>query len=304
MPICEADPWRFQYFEHIDCPPDVRISTEDPDSWEWFPRTSLDLRQACGSLVTGPAGRAARCDAAVVPGVLQADHEPARHGHRQPGDRLGRGVQGGTDRRTLLVHAADRCACQHRCGAGGRRTALVAAHHGRHADRAARSIIGSSTPKRCRRSRTGAAHGRARHLRGYTGMVNFETIGGRIIEAHLRFADQWPDLYGARLGGGAWCVLHVTGDWDYAGRQSHRRIQRGAVRATWPTLSPPARGADRTKCWPFRAYPACRSPFTRTRRRSTTPCRPGGFRLAIVNSTSLSAGEAGREKLREALLSG
>ena len=31
---------------------------------------------------------------------------------------------------------------------------------------------------------------------------------------------------------------------------------------------------------------------------------PGGFRLAIVNSTSLSAGEAGREKLREALLSG
>ena len=35
---------------------------------------------------------------------------------------------------------------------------------------------------------------------GYTGMVNFETIGGRIIEAHLRFADQWPDLYG---GGGS-----------------------------------------------------------------------------------------------------
>src|SRR5258708_21044666 len=28
-------------------------------------------------------------------------------------------------------------------------------------------------------------------------MLNLETIGGRIIEAHLRFADQWPDLYGA-----------------------------------------------------------------------------------------------------------
>ena len=37
MPICEADPWRFQYFEHVACPEDVRISTEDPDSWEWFP---------------------------------------------------------------------------------------------------------------------------------------------------------------------------------------------------------------------------------------------------------------------------
>ncbi len=38
MPICEADPWRFQYFENIPCPEDVRISTEDSDSWEWYPR--------------------------------------------------------------------------------------------------------------------------------------------------------------------------------------------------------------------------------------------------------------------------
>ena len=38
MPICEADPWRFQYFENVACPDDVRISTEDPDSWEWYPQ--------------------------------------------------------------------------------------------------------------------------------------------------------------------------------------------------------------------------------------------------------------------------
>ena len=31
---------------------------------------------------------------------------------------------------------------------------------------------------------------------------------------------------------------------------------------------------------------------------------PGGFRLAIVNATTLKAGKSGREKLREALLSG
>ena len=35
-----------------------------------------------------------------------------------------------------------------------------------------------------------------KNLRGYSGAVNIETIGGRIIEVHLRFADQWPDLYG------------------------------------------------------------------------------------------------------------
>jgi hypothetical protein len=27
-------------------------------------------------------------------------------------------------------------------------------------------------------------------------MLNLETIGGTIIEVHLRFADQWLDLYG------------------------------------------------------------------------------------------------------------
>jgi hypothetical protein len=31
---------------------------------------------------------------------------------------------------------------------------------------------------------------------------------------------------------------------------------------------------------------------------------PGGFRLAIVNARSLQAGQAGRDKLRRALLSG
>src|SRR5581483_10340230 len=36
-----------------------------------------------------------------------------------------------------------------------------------------------------------------RHLAGYTGIVNLETIDGAIIEAHLRMSDQWPDLYGA-----------------------------------------------------------------------------------------------------------
>src|SRR5262249_27294693 len=37
MPICEADPWRLQYFERADCPRDVNIPTEDSDAWLWFP---------------------------------------------------------------------------------------------------------------------------------------------------------------------------------------------------------------------------------------------------------------------------
>ena len=38
MPIGEIDPWRMQYFEHVACPADVLISTEDSDSWTWYPR--------------------------------------------------------------------------------------------------------------------------------------------------------------------------------------------------------------------------------------------------------------------------
>jgi hypothetical protein len=30
----------------------------------------------------------------------------------------------------------------------------------------------------------------SKHLAGYTGMLNLKTIGGTIIEVHLRFADQ------------------------------------------------------------------------------------------------------------------
>ena len=54
-----------------------------------------------------------------------------------------------------------------------------------------------------------------RHLAGYTGMLNVETIGGTIIEAHLRFTDQWPDLYGA-----GWVeaivALYENGAWNFA----------------------------------------------------------------------------------------
>ncbi|MEA3150733.1 MAG: hypothetical protein QOD56_1672, partial [Gammaproteobacteria bacterium] len=51
------------------------------------------------------------------------------------------------------------------------------------------------------------------NLQGYTGMVNIETIGGRIIGVHLRFADQWPDLYGRKwLDALVW--LYRNRSWD------------------------------------------------------------------------------------------
>jgi hypothetical protein len=37
MPICEADPWRLQYFRDVHCPADINIPTEDFDAWVWYP---------------------------------------------------------------------------------------------------------------------------------------------------------------------------------------------------------------------------------------------------------------------------
>ena len=96
---------------------------------------------------------------------------------------------------------------------------MVAAHHRRDRARAARSTTGTSTPRAMPEIEAWCGDWARRHLRGYTGMANFETIGGRIIEAHLRFADQWPDLYGA-----GWVEalirLYADGRWAYRG---HRR---------------------------------------------------------------------------------
>jgi hypothetical protein len=37
VPICEADPWRQQYFEGASCPSEICVPTEDADAWQRFP---------------------------------------------------------------------------------------------------------------------------------------------------------------------------------------------------------------------------------------------------------------------------
>ena len=38
MPIQEADPWRMQYFTHVECPTEVNIPTDDEHAWMWYPK--------------------------------------------------------------------------------------------------------------------------------------------------------------------------------------------------------------------------------------------------------------------------
>ncbi|MEQ9444984.1 MAG: hypothetical protein RJS98_05420, partial [Rhodospirillaceae bacterium] len=128
-----------------------------------------------------------------------------------------------------------------------------------------------------------------------TGMANFETIGARIIEAHLRFADQWPDLYGDHWVD-ALINLYAVGAWDYD--DSHRRDGYSVVLFGSHGIQyahPPADlVADLLKTPDVTSIQIT---FHQDKAPSAHSMPPGGFRLAIVNCWDPKAGRAVREKL-------
>jgi hypothetical protein len=140
----------------------------------------------------------------------------------------------------------------------------------------------------------------ARHLAGYTGLVNLETIGGTIIEVHLRFADQWPDLYGegwveAIVG------LYATGRWRFADRDrrdGYSLALFGPHGARY--RHPPA--ALRAEVANGSGVSSVQITFHEDRPSEHHAMPPGGFRLALVNGHDFSAAEAARERLRQHFL--
>jgi hypothetical protein len=153
---------------------------------------------------------------------------------------------------------------------------------------------GGATPPASREARCGAWV-RA-HLAGYTGMLNLETIDGAIIEAHLRFADQWPDLYGA-----GWVAalvrLYEAGAWDFA--DADRRDGYSVVLFA-PTGGsyrhpPPALVEEVER---MRGVSSVQITFREDWAQDRHAMPPGGFRLAIVNGVDLPGALAARERLK------
>jgi hypothetical protein len=134
-----------------------------------------------------------------------------------------------------------------------------------------------------------------RHLAGYTGMLNLETIGGTIIEAHLRFADQWPDLYGA-----GWIEavvrLYEQRVWDFADadrRDGYSVVLFGPNGAHY--RHPPPALLDEIKR--IGGVTSVQITFYEDRAPERHSMPPGGFRLAIVNGLDLAGATAARERL-------
>jgi hypothetical protein len=294
MPIVERDPWRAQYFEQVACPEDVFVPTEDGDSYLLFPEQRWIYNKlliaesqglACGlhgmepqefpvfsKPVYNMRGMGAGSRIFKTLRDYQLNQKP---GHMWM--ELLRGEHVSTD--VAVVDGAPRWW---------------------------RHVTGKAIDEGMFDYWTVLAEGRPEiesycgdwlraNFRGYTGMVNFETIGARIIEVHLRFSDQWPDLYGAGWTE-ALVRLYAEGVWDYA--DTDRRDGYSVVLFGPHGLQywhpDPELIAELLK------HPELTSiqiTFHEDKPPRAHSMPPGGFRLAIINGWDLDAGREARERL-------
>ncbi len=297
MPIREADPWRLQYFAHVETA--AHITTEDADAWQWYPahrwvynKLAVALSQG---LDAGPHGTAPPRfpvfskpivnlkGMGVGSRVLNSQTDYDRHhapGHFWMTLLDGRHVSSDI----AVVDGAPRW-WRHATGKpAGEGTFDYWTVH--------------AEPDADIETRCGAwVH---RHFFGYTGMLNLETIGGTIIEAHLRFADQWPDLYGA-----GWVEaivrLYESGAWDFA--DVHRREGYSVVLFGPKGVRyrhPPTALLEAIKRMP--GVTSVQVTFHEDWAPERHSMPPGGFRLAVVNGFDLAGAMAARERLKEHFL--
>ena len=297
MPICERDPWRLQYFANVSCPDDVLIPTDDPDAWAWYPehRWVYDKLRIAASqeLACGPHG--------VAPLHFPVFSKPMMNlkgmgiGSRvihsaeeydityQPGHMWMERLEG--------PHVSSDCAVL--------RGQLVWSRHAT-GEAAGDGMFSHWTVH------AGAMAGLEAYLArwvglnmgNYTGMLNFETIAGRIIETHLRFADQWCDLYGK---GWVEALVHLyaAGEWQF---DDSERLDGYSV----PLFAshdrhfrhPPPELQQRIRAMP--GVTSLQITFHEDKAPRGHPMPPGGFRLGIVNCTDFAAGREGRRLLAAA----
>ena len=294
MPICEADPWRLQYFAHVKTA--ANIPTEDSDAWQWclahrwvYDKLAVALSQglAAGPHGTPPPrfpvfskpivnlkgmsvgsrvlGSQSEYDAHYTPGhfwmtLLEGRHVSSDVAVVGGEPRWWRHVTGKPAGEGTfdywIVHAEPDAAIESRCGAWIEK-----------------------------------------HLAGYTGMLNLETIGETIIEAHLRFADQWPDLYGPGWVD-ALVTLYERHDWNFS---DDDRCEGYSVVLFGPRgrryRHPPPATVEKIGAMP--GVTSVQITFHEDRAPEWHAMPPGGFRLAIVNGFDLRAALTARERLRE-----
>lgn len=297
MPVLERDPWRLQYFEHVPCPEHVAIPTDDPDCWALFPRyrwiyDKLTIAETQG-LASGPHG--------VMPASFPVFSKPIVNlkgmglGSRviHSAAEMEHGYLPGHMWMPLLsgTHVSTDCAIEDGRVAWLRHATGLPWDEGMFRYW---TVHGEALPDLERFLGSWVAE----HMAGYSGMMNFETIGGRIIEAHLRFADQWCDLYGDGWAE-ALVRLYAEGRWSFddAGRSDGFSMPLFARHGA-AFRHPPASLQEKVRAMP--GVKSLQITFHEGKPAEDHAMPPGGFRLAVINATSLEAARAARHRLATA----
>lgn len=295
MPIREIDPWRMQYFAGAECPAGVDIPTEDSDAWEWNPDhrwvyDKLAVAQSQG-LAAGPHGTRPPAFPIFSKPIVNLRGMGAGSRVIRTAEEYERAFTPGHFWMTLLEgpHVSSDVAVVDGEPRWWRHAPGVPADEGTFDYWTVHAAPDAEIERRC-----GAWI--SKNLRGYTGMLNLETIGGAIIEAHLRFSDQWPDLNGAGWVD-ALIRLYTEKVWRFEDRDRREGYSVVLFGPKGPRYRYPL---------PAMVQEIARRPqvtsvqitFHEDKEPELHSMPPGGFRLAIVNAWDLQAGLAARERLR------
>jgi hypothetical protein len=295
MPFPGVDPWRWQYFKDQHCPPDVVIPIDDASAWELHTghRAIYNKLLVCESqgIACGPHGTTARRFPVfskpiynmrgMGAGSRAIAYATEYENSLQPGHMWMELLQGEHVSSDLALLHGKVMWCRHTTGepgAGGTFDYWTI-----HAE--AKPALESYLQEWL-----------ARNLDGFTGIVNVETIGGRIIECHLRMAEQWLDLNGEGWLA-AVVALYEKGLWQFrdARRTGYSVVLFGAHGIDWRI--------DRGRVRELLVDPDISSiqiTFDESVSREAHAMPPGGFRLAIVNCWNLEAGKRARALLQQA----
>ena len=295
-----VDVWRWQYFEGVPVPRGVVVPLDDPTAWQMYPahRRIYDKLYVCASqgLPYGPHGVAPRAYPVFSKPVMNL-HGMGANGYvvRSAAEMRARFTPGHLWMRLLRGrHISTDAAFTEGRPRWWRHTPGRPAPGGTFDYW---TVLAAPLPSL--EARLGAWA--RRHLRGFTGVVNVETIGGVVIECHLRMAEQWLDLNGpgwldAVVG------LYARGRWMF--RDAARRTGYSAVlfapHGRRYAIDPAAVEALRT----VEGISSIQITFDEAIPRRQHAMPPGGFRLAIVNCWDLRQGLLVRSALRRLFRAG